>query len=90
MTFLAKDIENIQLDGEFDDHCWSAILMHLRSPTVVLHQLARQLRPGGIVAFWKLTSRMQRCCPPILPASCGSRVWIGSGKLSVVQGCQRV
>ncbi len=51
MTFLAEDIENIQLDGAFDAIVGRAILMHLRSPTVVLHQLARQLRPGGIVAF---------------------------------------
>jgi SAM-dependent methyltransferase len=51
VTFLVEDIENIQLDGEFDAIVGRHILMHLRAPTVVLHQLVRQLRPGGIVAF---------------------------------------
>lgn len=51
VTFLAEDIENMQMDGEFDAIVGRLVLMYLHSPTVALHHLARQLRPGGIVAF---------------------------------------
>jgi ubiquinone/menaquinone biosynthesis C-methylase UbiE len=51
VTFLAEDIENLQLDTEFDAIVGRAILLYLRDPVGTLQKLAKHLRPGGVVAF---------------------------------------
>ena len=51
VTFLAEDIESIQLDTEFDAIVGRAILLYLRDPVGTLRELAKHLRPGGVVAF---------------------------------------
>jgi SAM-dependent methyltransferase len=81
VTFQAEDIENIQLDGEFDAIVGRHILMHLRSPTVVLHQLVRQLRPGGIVAFQEADWVHGTLLPahPPCPLWKQTMDWIGEG-----------
>ncbi len=51
VTFLAENVESIELDGEFDAIVGRLVLMYLRSPAGVLRRLVQHLRPGGIVAF---------------------------------------
>ncbi|TMF45432.1 MAG: class I SAM-dependent methyltransferase [Chloroflexi bacterium] len=51
VSFVAGDINGIELDDDFDAIVGRFILIHLREPGATLRTLARHLRPGGLVAF---------------------------------------
>lgn len=51
ITFLAGDIREIALDGEFDAVAGCLVLMYLQDPTVAIRHTMNSLRPGGVVAF---------------------------------------
>lgn len=51
VSFVAGDINSVELDDDFDAIVGRFILIHLREPAATLRTLVRHLRPGGIVAF---------------------------------------
>jgi ubiquinone/menaquinone biosynthesis C-methylase UbiE len=51
VMFLEGDVQNIGLDDDFDAVVGRWVLMYIPDPAVVLRQLVRRLRQGGIVAF---------------------------------------
>ena len=51
VSFLAADIRNLALDGQYDALVGRLILEHLPEHTAILERLLHHLRPGGIVAF---------------------------------------
>ncbi len=65
VSFLAGDIDSIELDNDFDAIVGRFILIHLREPVATLRQLVGHLRPGGIVAFQEvLLPPTVICIPP--------------------------
>ncbi len=54
VSFVAGDINSVELDDDFDAIAGRFILIHLREPAATLRTLVRHLRPGGIVAFQDL------------------------------------
>ena len=51
VSFVAGDINSVELDDDFDAIVGRFILIHLREPAATLRTLVRHLRPGGLVAF---------------------------------------
>lgn len=51
VSFVAGDINSVELDDDFDAIVGRLILIHLREPAATLRSLVRHLRPGGLVAF---------------------------------------
>ena len=51
VSFVAGDINSVELDDDFDAIVGRLILIHLREPAATLRTLVRHLHPGGIVAF---------------------------------------
>ena len=51
VSFVAGDINSVELDDDFDANVGRLILIHLREPAATLRTLVRHLRPGGLVAF---------------------------------------
>lgn len=51
VRFLAADIRDLALDGQYDAIVGRLILEHLPEHTAILNRLLHHLRPGGIVAF---------------------------------------
>jgi 2-polyprenyl-3-methyl-5-hydroxy-6-metoxy-1,4-benzoquinol methylase len=49
--FLAADIRDLALDGQYDAIVGRLILEHLPEHTTLLNRLLYYLRPGGVVAF---------------------------------------
>jgi ubiquinone/menaquinone biosynthesis C-methylase UbiE len=56
MSFVESDLTALVLDDTFDAVVGRYILQHLCDPVLALRQLARHLRPGGIVASRRKTS----------------------------------
>ncbi len=54
VTFVAGDVAETPLDGDFDAIVGRLILIHLPDPVGTLRQLMSHLKPGGIVAFQEL------------------------------------
>jgi SAM-dependent methyltransferase len=51
VSFVAGDINSVELDNDFDAIVGRLILIHMREPAATLRTLVRHLRPGGLVAF---------------------------------------
>jgi SAM-dependent methyltransferase len=51
VSFVAGDIDSVELDDDFDAIVGRVILIHLPEPATTLNNLVRHLRPGGLVAF---------------------------------------
>ena len=51
VSFLAADIRDLVLDGQYDAIVGRLILEHLPEHTAILDRLLHHLRPGGVVAF---------------------------------------
>jgi SAM-dependent methyltransferase len=51
ISFVAGDINRVDLDDDFDAIVGRLILIHLREPAATLRSLVCHLRPGGLVAF---------------------------------------
>jgi SAM-dependent methyltransferase len=51
VSFLAADIRDLALDGQYDALVGRLILEHLPEHTAILERLLHHLRPGGVVAF---------------------------------------
>jgi ubiquinone/menaquinone biosynthesis C-methylase UbiE len=51
LRFAAADITNMRDGEKYDAVTGRFILMHLGDPSAVVRSLARQLRPGGVIAF---------------------------------------
>jgi len=51
ISFIAGDINSVDLDDDFDAIIGRLILIHLREPAATLRALMQHLRPGGLVAF---------------------------------------
>ncbi len=51
VSFVAGDINSVELDDDFDAIVGRLILIHLREPAATLRTLVRHLRPGGLMAF---------------------------------------
>src|SRR5260370_445335 len=51
VSFVAGDINSVELDDGFDAIVGRLILIHLREPAATLRTLVRHLRPGGLMAF---------------------------------------
>lgn len=54
VRFVARDLQQVDLDDDFDAVVGRLILIHLPDPAATLRQLVTRLRPGGIVAFQEL------------------------------------
>ena len=66
MSFVESDLTDLVLDDTFDALVGRYILHHLRDPVLVLRQLVRHLRPGGIVAFQEADlTRLGSSIPPV-------------------------
>src|SRR5260370_5298366 len=51
VSFVAGDINSVELDDGFDAIVGALTFIHLREPAATLRTLVRHLRPGGLVAF---------------------------------------
>jgi len=51
ITFVAGDVQSLQLEGDFDAVIGRWILMHVPDPVALLKHVITRLEPGGIVAF---------------------------------------
>lgn len=51
VSFLEGDINDLQIEQEFDALIGRYILQHQREPAKILRELAHYVRPGGIVVF---------------------------------------
>ncbi|HMR68002.1 MAG TPA: class I SAM-dependent methyltransferase [Anaerolineae bacterium] len=51
VTFLAGDVDSIDLDHDFEAVVGRWLLMHHPNPVAVLRRLTGYLRPGGVLAF---------------------------------------
>ena len=66
VSFVESDLTGLVLDDMFDAVVGRYILHHLRDPLLVLRQLVRHLRPGGIVAFQEADlTRLGTSVPPV-------------------------
>ena len=66
VSFVESDLTGLVLDDMFDAVVGRYILHHLRDPVLVLRQLVRHLRPGGIVAFQEADlTRLGTSVPPV-------------------------
>jgi SAM-dependent methyltransferase len=66
VSFIESDLTALALSDHFDAVIGRYILHHLRDPVLVLRQLVRRLRPGGIVAFQEVDlTRLGTSVPPI-------------------------
>ncbi len=66
VSFVESDLTALVLDDTFDAVVGRYILHHLRDPVLVLRQLVRHLRPGGIVAFQEADlTRLGTSIPPV-------------------------
>jgi SAM-dependent methyltransferase len=66
VSFVESDLTTLVLDDTFDAVVGRYILHHLRDPVLVLRQLVRHLRPGGIVAFQEADlTRLGTSVPPV-------------------------
>jgi SAM-dependent methyltransferase len=66
VSFVESDLTALVLDDTFDAVVGRYILQHLRDPVLVLRQLVRHLRPGGIVAFQEADlTRLGTSVPPL-------------------------
>jgi SAM-dependent methyltransferase len=66
VSFVESDLTALVLDDMFDAVVGRYILHHLRDPVLVLRQLVRHLRPGGIVAFQEADlTRLGTSVPPV-------------------------
>jgi len=67
VSFVESDLTALVLDDTFDAVEGRHILHHLRDPVLVLRQLVRHLRLGGIVAFQEADlTRLGTSIPPVL------------------------
>lgn len=65
MSFVQKDITQIEFARDFDAIVGRFILLHLREPVAVLGRLARFLRPEGCIAFQDFDfTRISYTLPP--------------------------
>jgi SAM-dependent methyltransferase len=55
VSFLESDVSNIQCSGSFDAAVGRFILQFVHDPVVVLHHLAKTVRPGGVVVFQEVS-----------------------------------
>ncbi|MFN8486120.1 MAG: class I SAM-dependent methyltransferase [Caldilineaceae bacterium] len=51
VSFIAGDIRNVALEGQFDAMVGRLVLMYLAHPVEAIQRSMKLLRPGGIVAF---------------------------------------
>jgi ubiquinone/menaquinone biosynthesis C-methylase UbiE len=51
VSFVAGDVRDVALDGDFDAVVGRWVLMHMTDPVGVVRHVATRLRAGGIVAF---------------------------------------
>jgi SAM-dependent methyltransferase len=66
VSFVESDLTALVLDDTFDAVVGRYILHHVRAPVLVLRQLVRHLRPGGIVAFQEVDlTRLGTSVPPL-------------------------
>jgi SAM-dependent methyltransferase len=64
ITFLAGDIQEVELDNDFDAIVGRLIFFHLREPVKVLRRLLNRLKPGGLVVFQDYDITPAACYPP--------------------------
>lgn len=65
VSFQEGDLTSLQVEHKFDALIGRYILQHLPEPAVALRQLARHVRPGGIVVFLEADlTRLGTCVPP--------------------------
>ena len=51
VTFISGDLQEVELDSDFDAVVGRWILMHVPDPVAMLRRLASRVKVGGIVAF---------------------------------------
>ncbi len=51
VSFVAGDIREVDIAGEFDAAAGRLVLLYLQSPTAAIQRVCNFLRPGGVVAF---------------------------------------
>jgi SAM-dependent methyltransferase len=60
VSFERASLDDLPFDADFDAVVGRCILVHLRTPGVVLRDVVRFVRPGGIVAFHELGVHLPR------------------------------
>src|SRR5581483_4020832 len=65
VTFEVGDLSELRPGRTFDALIGRLVLMYLPDPAATLAQLARFVRPGGIVAFQEMEMSLSRSVPPL-------------------------
>lgn len=63
VRFVEEDLGTIEVDAPVDAVIGRLVLMYLPDPASALRHLARQLKPGGIVAFQEIDMDVSRSTP---------------------------
>ena len=63
VTFTAGDLTTMFSARSFDAVIGRLVLMYQADPVAVLRRLARQLRPGGVIAFQEFDVEAAKCFP---------------------------
>ncbi len=75
VSFETGALEGLEAQGPFDALVGRLILLYLPEPAVALQQLARHVRPGGLVVFHEMDMSTGRACPE-LPLYQNAGRWI--------------
>jgi len=75
VTFTAGDLATMFFAKPFDAVIGRLVLMYQADPVAVLRRLARQLRPGGVIAFQEFDVEAAKCHPES-PTFCQAMGWI--------------
>jgi len=65
LSFEAGALETLDVQGPFDVLVGRLILLYLPRPADVLRQLARHVRPGGLIVFHEMDMSTGRSCPDL-------------------------
>jgi SAM-dependent methyltransferase len=65
VSFELATIPDIPIEGPFDAVVGRLILMHVPQPAAVLRQLAKLVRPGGLIVFQEFDISMGRSAPEL-------------------------
>jgi SAM-dependent methyltransferase len=65
VTFVAQDLQSIDMHGDFDAVIGRLVLMYFADPVAMLRRVSAQARPGGIVAFHEIDIEAATSEPPV-------------------------